>query len=54
MDMESRNSLKKHGPKRLINSFKYAIQGLVYAFKKEQNMLIHVIICITVDRKSVV
>ena len=48
MDMESRNSLKKHGPKRLINSFKYAIQGLVYAFKKEQNMLIHVIICITV------
>ena len=48
MDMESRNSLKNHGPKRLINSFKYAIQGLVYAFKKEQNMLIHVIICITV------
>lgn len=48
MDMELRNKTKKHGIKRFFNSFKYSIQGLVYAFKSEQSMTIHVIICLTV------
>ena len=30
--------------KRIINSFKYAIEGIITAFKKENNMKIHVLI----------
>ena len=48
MDMESRKKVKKHGIKRFVNSFKYSIEGLIYAFKSEQSMTIHVIACITV------
>lgn len=48
MSTVSRDKLKKHGIKRLINSFKYAIDGLKYAFTYEQNILVHVIITIVV------
>ena len=41
MDTVSRDKLKEKGFKRLIKSFKYAIDGLVYAFKYEQNIIVH-------------
>lgn len=41
MDTVSRDKLKEKGLKRLINSFKYAKDGLIYAFKYEQNIIIH-------------
>ena len=34
--------------KKLINSFKYAIQGLILSFKKERNMKIHFFIMLVV------
>lgn len=34
--------------KKLINSFKYAFEGIFTAFKAEQNMKIHIIIMILV------
>lgn len=34
--------------KKLINSFKYAIQGIISSFKTERNMKIHVFIMILV------
>ena len=34
--------------KKIVNSFKYAIQGIKSAFKSERNMKIHVIIMILV------
>lgn len=34
--------------KKIINSFKYAVQGLVQAFKSEKNMKIHVLIAFLV------
>lgn len=34
--------------KKLINSFKYAIQGIISCFKTEQNMKIHLIIMLFV------
>lgn len=37
----SRDKIKIRGKKRLINSFKYAFEGLKYAFKYEQNILVH-------------
>lgn len=42
----SRNDLKRRGLKRFFNSFKYSIQGLCYAYKNEQSMLIHFIVSI--------
>ena len=41
MTTVSRDKIKIRGKKRLINSFKYAYQGLKYAFKYEQNILVH-------------
>jgi diacylglycerol kinase len=41
VDMELRDQNKKMGITRLINSFKYSFQGLVYAYTKEQSMTIH-------------
>lgn len=41
MDTVSRDKLKKKGIKRLINSFKFAKDGIVYAFKYEQNITVH-------------
>ena len=34
--------------KKLINSFKYAIEGIISSFKTEQNMKIHIFIMILV------
>jgi len=43
MDTVSRDKLKKKGFDRLINSFKYAYEGIKYAFKYEQNITVHFI-----------
>ena len=43
MPTVSRDKLKIRGKKRLINSFKYAFQGIYYAFKYEQNLTVHLI-----------
>lgn len=48
MDTVSRGKLKQKGIKRFINSFGYALEGLVYAFKYEQNMLVHIFATIAV------
>ena len=37
----SRDKLKEKGIKRFIKSFSYALDGLKYAFKYEQNILAH-------------
>ncbi len=43
MDTESREQIKVRGIKRFVKSFGYALDGLVYAFKYEQNMLVHIL-----------
>lgn len=48
MDSVSRDKLKQKGIKRLFKSFKYALEGILYAFKYEQNIIVHTIICLTV------
>ncbi len=48
MDLESRDNRKKMGPKRLLNSFKYAIEGFFYTVKNEQNMVIHLLVTMIV------
>ena len=48
MSKISRDDIKKHGFGRFLKSFKYSIDGLVYAYKYEQSMLIHVIATIGV------
>ncbi|MEI3529757.1 MAG: diacylglycerol kinase family protein [Bacilli bacterium] len=48
MDSELRGKLKQKGLKRLFNSFKYAWEGIVYALKYEQNMLIHLLATVLV------
>lgn len=40
MALESKG--KKLGPKRLIHSFGYAMDGFWYTLKHEQNMIVHV------------
>ena len=37
----SRDEIKKRGFGRFLKSFKYSIDGLVYAYKYEQSMMIH-------------
>jgi undecaprenol kinase len=37
----SRDEIKKRGLRRCLNSFKYSVQGLTYAYKYEQSMFIH-------------
>ena len=44
----SRDDIKKRGLIRFIKSFGYSIEGLKYAYKYEQSMLIHVIATICV------
>ena len=44
----SRDDIKKRGLKRFIKSFGYSIEGLKYAYKYEQSMLIHVIATVCV------
>lgn len=48
MDSELRGKLKQKGIKRLFKSFKYAFEGIIYAVKYEQNMLIHLLATIAV------
>ncbi len=48
MGMVSRDKLKEKGVKRLFKSFKYAASGLRYAFKYEQNLLVHIIATVLV------
>ncbi len=43
MDTVSRAKLKERGFKRLLKSFKYAFEGLKYAFKYEQNITVHIL-----------
>lgn len=47
MDLKLREH-KKKSTKRLIKSFSYAISGILYAFKYEQNLLIHILTTIVV------
>ena len=44
----SRDEIKKRGFGRFLRSFKYSIDGLVYAYKYEQSMMIHVFATICV------
>ena len=46
--MESRDKQKQFGIKRLYLSFRYAIEGMIYAFRYEQNMLVHILATLTV------
>ena len=40
--------------KKLINSFKYAIQGILSSFKNERNMKIHIFIMIVVISAGII
>lgn len=40
--------MKKVKPKKIVNSFKYAICGIITGFKEEKNMKIHVLAVIIV------
>jgi diacylglycerol kinase len=44
----SRDEIKKRGITRFIKSFGYSVEGLKYAYKFEQSMMIHVIATICV------
>lgn len=48
MDMELRNKQKKRGFKRFLSSFKYSFQGLIYTYRAEQSLVLHLIITIVV------
>lgn len=48
MDSVSRDKLKEKSLKRFFNSFKYAIEGIIYAFKYEQNIIVHTLVMIIV------
>ena len=48
MPTVSREKKKKKGINRLFKSFKYAYEGLKYAFKYEQNILVHFLATILV------
>lgn len=48
MDMGSRDEQKKLGIKRFFKSFKHSMDGLNYAYKYEQSMLIHVVVTLLV------
>jgi len=42
----NREQIKKRGFKRFLKSFQYSIEGLIYAYKYEQSILIHFMACI--------
>lgn len=50
----SRDDIKKRGFGRFAKSFKYSLDGLIYAYKYEQSMLIHVIATIFVIIANIV
>lgn len=37
---------KQRGFKRFLYSFKYAVEGLIYTYNNEQNLLVHIIVTI--------
>ncbi len=41
MDLEKRKESKKLGFKRFLNSIKYSLDGLKYAYRNEQSLIIH-------------
>ena len=43
-----RDAIKKHGFARFLRSWSYSMDGLKYAYKYEQSMLIHVMVTIAV------
>ncbi|MBQ4031368.1 MAG: diacylglycerol kinase, partial [Bacilli bacterium] len=43
-----RDAIKKHGFGRFLRSWSYSMDGLIYAYKYEQSMLIHVVVTIAV------
>ena len=43
----SREKIKQRGFKRFLNSFKYSVEGFVYAYKNEQSFLLHFIASFT-------
>lgn len=48
MSVKSKDRVKVIDKKRLKNSFKYAFEGVVTAYKTEQNLRIHTVIAIIV------
>ena len=48
MDSVSRDKLKKRSIKRLFRSFKFATEGIIYAFTYEQNIIVHTIVALLV------
>lgn len=43
MSKISRDDIKKKGIKRTLRTFKFSMDGLIYAYKNEQSMLVHAI-----------
>ncbi len=50
----SRDDIKKRGFGRFLKSFKYSIDGLVYAYKYEQSMMIHVFVTVCVIAANII
>ena len=50
----SRDDIKRRGFGRFLKSFGYSLDGLIYAYKYEQSMLIHVIATIGVIIANIV
>ena len=48
MKWESKGKKKTYSIRRLVNSFKYAVSGIINAYKTEQNLLVHTIIAVIV------
>ncbi len=46
--MESKGRRKRLGFKRFLDSFRYSVEGLNYAYKNEQSMLIHMVVTLLV------
>src|SRR5574343_534720 len=48
MEKISRDEIKKKGIGRFFRSFKYSVDGLIYALKYEQSIIIHAIATVSV------
>jgi len=48
MEKDFQGKNKQRGLKRFLLSFKYAIQGIIHAYKHEQSLLVHLIGTITI------
>lgn len=49
-----RDAIKKHGFGRFLRSWSYSMDGLIYAYKYEQSMLIHVVVTIAVIAANII